>query len=140
MNSESKETVAHGHDDNCWTISSGKKLFRIENSFHVGRAGGDLVFPDDHMMSHKHFSLIANGKNLFLVDDGSMNGTFLNGEKIPAQIEVQITTASQIQAGNEIFSITPPETVVDDPPEKITWTETLFPDGRRLIEFRDLLF
>ena len=42
----------------------------------VGRAAGDVTFPQDGYISSKHASIVISGKTISVKDLGSANGTF----------------------------------------------------------------
>ncbi len=48
----------------------------------VGREDGDLRFPEDGLMSSFHLTLTANSHAVSFQDEGSTNGSFLNGQRI----------------------------------------------------------
>lgn len=49
------------------------------HSLRIGREDGDLTFPDDELMSSLHLTLKLGSLGVEFRDEGSTNGTFLNG-------------------------------------------------------------
>lgn len=49
------------------------------HSLRIGREDGDLTFPDDELMSSLHLTLNLGSLGVEFTDEGSTNGTFLNG-------------------------------------------------------------
>jgi pSer/pThr/pTyr-binding forkhead associated (FHA) protein len=46
------------------------------DGMHIGRERGDVVFPEDGYVSGLHCRIHKDGKDVFLTDVGSSNGTF----------------------------------------------------------------
>lgn len=48
----------------------------------IGRSTDANIFFDDVTVSRRHASVIADGDALTIADDGSLNGTYVNGERV----------------------------------------------------------
>lgn len=89
-----------------WTVSlsggtqSGtiKALTRTRPMVFGRSHQADLTLPTESA-SWEHFTASLTEDGVAIKDSGSTNGTFLKGEKLPAQQTVTITEASEIQAG-----------------------------------------
>ena len=67
------------------TISDGKvaEAYPVEESGTIyGRAGGALVQFMDPEVSKRHMKIDLKGKEWWLLDMSSKNGTYLNGERV----------------------------------------------------------
>jgi hypothetical protein len=114
-----------------------QQTLEIEGELVVGRENADVVVPDTEM-SRRHAVLRAVERGVEVEDLGSMNGTFVNGERIAApvtltsngnvrmgttemEIEVmlpQVTVASQIPTPDvTVTRETPDVTVARNVPE-----------------------
>lgn len=54
----------------------------IINSFTFGRGMDNDYSTKDMSVSKRHFQIMDNGEEFFIVDQKSSNGTFVNGKKI----------------------------------------------------------
>lgn len=54
----------------------------IINNFTFGRGVDNDYATKDISVSKRHFQIIDNGEEFFIVDQKSSNGTFVNGKKI----------------------------------------------------------
>jgi hypothetical protein len=63
----------------------------------------DYQFPDDPLISSKHFSVECIGRTCVLRDLGSTNGTYVDDERI---VEREVITGSIIRAGNTKIKVT----------------------------------
>ena len=54
----------------------------IINNFTLGRGVDNDYTTKDLAVSKRHFQIIDNGEEFFIVDQKSSNGTFINGKKI----------------------------------------------------------
>jgi len=81
------------------------RRFSIEKEhFWIGRdSDNDLPIPEDAFVSGRHASLRFKQGNLFISDQGSSNGTFLNKKKVVGVSEVR--WGDQIQLGKSIFQV-----------------------------------
>ncbi|MDH3730964.1 MAG: FHA domain-containing protein [Acidimicrobiia bacterium] len=60
----------------------------------IGRSTEANIFLDDVTVSRQHASVIADGGSLVVEDDGSLNGTYVNGERVDR---------SDIKPGDELI-------------------------------------
>jgi Domain of unknown function (DUF4123)/FHA domain len=83
---------------------AGKKLELWEGqSIRVGRTTrADFVIPHDHFMSSLHFSVSLQTETCVLRDLGSVNGTFLNRNRIQ---EAMLKQGDMVLAGETSFSV-----------------------------------
>ena len=72
--------------------------------FRIGRSGPenpdmDLSI-DDIMISHVHAHIIKEGDQEFIVDDGSTNGTFVNGRQLAENSRTALSRNDDIRLAN----------------------------------------
>ncbi len=70
--------------------------------FVLGRSEGDKVL-DDPAVSRRHASIEARGKDWFLKDLGSSNGTFVNGDKVEAELKLKEGDKIRIGRAEMVF-------------------------------------
>ena len=63
----------------------------VSGSYPIGRSASKakLAFKDDTEMSGLHCTLSVRDRNLYITDNGSTNGTFVNGVPISGQFRLQ---------------------------------------------------
>ena len=68
----------------------------------VGRDPGNTVMiPDDQYVSGHHATIAISGGNVVVVDNGSKNGTYLNGSRITEQRTIH--TGDRVQFGATVL-------------------------------------
>jgi pSer/pThr/pTyr-binding forkhead associated (FHA) protein len=71
----------------------------------IGRTSEcDLCIPDDEKVSRLHARLEWNGNDWVVVDQGSTNGTFVNGEKVQ---ECKLRPGDVLEIGDSQFLYLP---------------------------------
>ena len=71
--------------------------FLLENErTTTGRRPDSDVFLDDVTVSHNHARIERRGDSFFVQDDGSLNGTYVNGERVE---ETKLASGDEIQIG-----------------------------------------
>jgi hypothetical protein len=85
----------------------GKYISRIydQNPLVIGRSLEAHVGITDAGVSRLHLELSIKGDVITLVDLGSANGTFVNGQKIPAKTKITCTTNDLIQIGSNKYTV-----------------------------------
>jgi hypothetical protein len=84
---------------------SGKRYKITKNVFKIGRnEDNDICIPEDDFVSGSHAMLNYQNGNLFLSDQNSHNGTYLNGKKVVAPLMVRQN--DKIRVGNSVFQVT----------------------------------
>lgn len=63
----------------------------------------DYFVSNNNAVSRSHADIIQRGKNYFIKDLNSKNFTYVNGQKIPIQTEIQIFDGDKIKLANEEF-------------------------------------
>lgn len=66
----------------------------------IGRLSSNDIIVDDHLASRQHAQIIYDGKSFFIVDNLSLNGTYVNGIRVD---EAKLTDGDEIQIGGEKF-------------------------------------
>lgn len=78
----------------------GDKFFIGKDEFLIGRSPESDVLLDDITVSRKHAILRKNADNYILIDAGSLNGSYLNGNIVE---EAVLSNCDRIQIGKYIF-------------------------------------
>lgn len=76
------------------------KTVTLEDELSVGRTDLSQIALDDAGLSRKNTTFFRDGDALFVVDENSLNGTFLNGEKI-SDAPVRVFDGDEIKLGSE---------------------------------------
>ncbi len=78
-------------------VSSEGRTFEVRNGDVVGRAAtGREVLEIHEEISRRHAQFVASDGAWFIVDLGSSNGTFLDGERLPAKEKIPIRNGQRI--------------------------------------------
>ncbi len=78
----------------------GDEFFIEKDKFIIGRSPESDVFLDDITVSRKHALLKKDGVDYRLIDSGSLNGSYLNGNIVEEAI---LSNGDRIQIGKYIF-------------------------------------
>ncbi len=73
--------------------------------FSIGRVAEfcDYAIADNRFVSKKHITILLRNGQTYIRDNGSANGTFVNGIRVPANMEVELPSGTHFQIGNEDF-------------------------------------
>lgn len=92
------------------------KIYELDNLAHepavVGRSRGKKVLkhgislPKDPEVSTTHGKFLAKGNGkLYFTDDGSTNGSMVNGQLIQSHVEIPLESGMEIQVGGTIMLV-----------------------------------
>lgn len=70
-------------------------------SYTIGRSNTRIVIPDPEL-SREHARLVVTEKDIMIIDLGSANGTYIDGERVRHAL---ISTASSIRCGSSTMSL-----------------------------------
>lgn len=77
----------------------GEERFVLAIGKHIlGRTEGDIVVSNPYL-SRRHLELRVSADQLFAIDLGSTNGTFLDGTRLDANEEVEVPLGAELKAG-----------------------------------------
>ncbi len=76
--------------------NAGSKFFLDTDVTQVGRHPDSDIFLDDITVSRRHAELLRQGPGYVLRDTGSLNGTYINRERIE---EASLSTGDEVQIG-----------------------------------------
>jgi pSer/pThr/pTyr-binding forkhead associated (FHA) protein len=76
--------------------NAGSRFLLDRETTTVGRHPDSDIFLDDVTVSRRHAELIRTGSHLVVKDLGSLNGTYVNGERVD---ERQLGTGDELQIG-----------------------------------------
>lgn len=107
------ETTVLGASNHNQTVMS-PYLFRAKNNenillnkpvFRIGKEKSyvDYFIGDNTAISRSHANIISRDGKYFIVDTNSTNHTFVNGQMIQSNTEVEISNGSKIRLANEDF-------------------------------------
>jgi pSer/pThr/pTyr-binding forkhead associated (FHA) protein len=80
--------------------SAGTQVELVGPQMTAGRSPENAIFLDDITVSRQHVSFVQTEGRWRLQDLGSLNGTYVNGERID---EAELTHGDQIQLGKYRF-------------------------------------
>ncbi len=76
--------------------NAGSTFLIEEDVTTVGRNPDNDVFLDDVTVSRKHAEILRRGSEFFVKDVGSLNGTYVGGERVD---ESKLATRDELQVG-----------------------------------------
>lgn len=76
--------------------NAGARYLLDEGTTTVGRHQESRIFLDDVTVSRRHAAFERVGTRVSLTDSGSLNGTYVNGERVEA---VDLTPGDELQIG-----------------------------------------
>jgi hypothetical protein len=106
-----------------WLEYQGRTLELRNGAVTVGRSSSCHVVLDDGLVSRRHAQFVVSGKLVMVEDFGSVNGVYVNGERISGQKALR--DADRVQIGKQEFVLRSATKVVPlDMPARFT-AETL---------------
>ncbi len=122
-----------------WGPMHGRKVsIDAGGSLRVGRTEwSDLILPHDKLLSRRHFSLTWDGERGMLEDDQTVEGTYLDGQRVKSG---EVGHGSWIRAGETDFmlyiedKVPPPEENAPDEDELTTEGERWLAGEKRAEE------
>lgn len=94
--------------------SSKREHFLEQTVTRLGRAVENEIVIVSKRASREHAHLRRDGRRVFLDDQGSTNGTFLNGERVLGS--VQLRDGDEISIGEVTFTFHDPDTTTRETP------------------------
>jgi hypothetical protein len=92
--------MAYGRLDVFWPDGNFKSFPLIENTVSVGRSTGNTIALDTNTISRYHFSIRYDGEQVILSDLDSINGTFVDSERVEPNRPRILDGGEEIQAGH----------------------------------------
>lgn len=78
-----------------------------DSEFVIGKANNqykvNFAINDNPRVSRKHASIIAQGNSYFIRDEGSTNGTYVNGRLLPKMVPQPLQNGDEISIYDEVF-------------------------------------
>ncbi len=79
--------------------------YPVMGTLRLGRAPeSDVLVPDD-LVSRQHARVWPAGDQLLAQDDGSSNGTYINGQRLPAGQASQLKLGDTLRVGQTTFTV-----------------------------------
>lgn len=88
-------------------VKTGEMVPLEQQTLRIGKdsSSADFLITDNATISRRHAVILRRGENLFIVDTGSANYTYVNGERIPSNVEVAVEKGTSIRLSDELFEI-----------------------------------
>jgi hypothetical protein len=97
-----------------WLEYQGHSLELRSGAVVVGRSSSCHVVLDDGLVSRRHAQFVVSAKTVVIDDFGSVNGVYLNGERISGQRALR--DGDRVQIGKQDFVLRSATKVVQDGP------------------------
>ncbi len=87
-------------------MKNNEKIFVDKSAFRIGkgRQNIDYLVLDNKAVSRSHADIITKDNKYYIVDLNSTNKTYMNGEPIPAETEIEIYSGTEIRLADEDFT------------------------------------
>ncbi len=83
------------------------KIIIDKNSILIGRLQGSVDYVIDNRAVGKiHAEIVKKGEEYYIIDLNSVNGTFVNDERIVCNTETMIKNGDKIMFANEVYTFT----------------------------------
>lgn len=92
--------MAYGRLDVFWPDGQFKTFALVDNTVSVGRSTGNTIALETTTISRYHFSIAHTGEQVMLTDLESVNGTFVDSEKLKANEPRPLYGGEEIQVGH----------------------------------------
>lgn len=91
----------------CLKSRDGKIILRPENDAIIGRREGPYVsdLSDMNLISRRHGKFVRRGRDWYIEDFGSTNGTYVNDHEVPFGTPVKISPGDVVDIGTYIFDV-----------------------------------
>jgi adenylate cyclase len=100
-------------DEGAWLEAAHGTRYPIRGSCSLGRTPGNAIVLDSPKVSRRHALIhLQNVGELWLIDFGSSNGTFLNKRRIHHPI--RLSDGDQITIGDQIFKLRQPVAISEE--------------------------
>lgn len=97
-------------------VRTGKKIYIRKDTFTIGKSKihADFSISDNPAVSRVHVRITRRDGACFLADNGSTNGTYINGKRVGAGEEILLLRDMNIRLGNEAFIYQPATAIPED--------------------------
>ena len=100
-------------EEGAWLEAANGGRHPIKGSCSIGRARANTVVLESPKVSRRHALIhLQNIGELWLIDFGSSNGTFLNKRRIHHPI--RLSDGDQITIGDQVFKVRDPVAISED--------------------------
>jgi adenylate cyclase len=94
-------------EEGAWLEAANGRRYPIKGSCSLGRSGANTIVLESPKVSRRHALIhLQNIGELWLIDFGSSNGTFLNKRRIHHPI--RLSNGDQITIGDQVFKVRQP--------------------------------
>ena len=82
----------------------GVRELSLEEELSIGRTSESAVVIGDSGLSRRNTTVFRDGDDILVVDEGSTNGTFLNGERLGTQPR-QLRDGDELRLGELLIHV-----------------------------------
>src|SRR5438105_5371172 len=100
-------------EEGAWLEAADGTCYAIKGSCSLGQAAASTIVLESPKVSRRHALIhLQNIGELWLIDFGSSNGTFLNKRRI--QHPIRLSDGDQITIGDQVFTLRQPVTISEE--------------------------
>ena len=101
-----------------------RRVFDLEDEVTIGRSDASSLVLSDQGLSRRNTTVFRDGDSVLVVDEGSLNGTFLNGVRLPGpaaelrdgdELKIGSETRIRVQIGGAVSATAKPSPPVETP-------------------------
>ena len=84
---------------------NGNRTILVFDGLTLGRSSGNVLFPEDPLVSKSHMTLYQAESGLYVKDLNSSNGTKVDGRSITPNVPTKVSVGTILEFGNQVFQI-----------------------------------